>query len=219
MPQTGRLGVVRVESRDPVAPRTARPRCGFRPEPCTSRRSSEQSPGGERLPAGRNWDTVPVQAPTMRDAEEFWDELIAQIDAGDIIPVVGPELLAVMLVRASGRAASGQVRPDRRYRRRRCLFREPRCRRPPSAPRAEHCTRGGQRRRDERGAESRRKVSRLGRRDRESRASAPLVGCSRRLAGSRLCEGRAQPEPVGVAGNAGEVPYQPQCPQLPVPRD
>jgi len=33
----------------------------------------------------------------MHDAEEFWDELVAQIDAGDIIPVVGPELLRVQL--------------------------------------------------------------------------------------------------------------------------
>ena len=31
----------------------------------------------------------------MREPEEFWDELFAQIEAGKIIPVVGPELLAV----------------------------------------------------------------------------------------------------------------------------
>jgi len=31
----------------------------------------------------------------MREAEEFWDELLAQIEAGEIIPVVGPELLTV----------------------------------------------------------------------------------------------------------------------------
>ena len=33
----------------------------------------------------------------MRDAEEFWDELIAQIEAEEIIPVVGPELLTVLV--------------------------------------------------------------------------------------------------------------------------
>jgi hypothetical protein len=33
----------------------------------------------------------------MHDAEEFWDELLAQIDAGEIIPVVGPELLTVLV--------------------------------------------------------------------------------------------------------------------------
>ena len=32
----------------------------------------------------------------MRDAEEFWDELLAQIEAGQVIPVVGPELLTVV---------------------------------------------------------------------------------------------------------------------------
>ena len=31
----------------------------------------------------------------MREPEEFWDELMAQIEAGEIIPVVGPELLTV----------------------------------------------------------------------------------------------------------------------------
>jgi hypothetical protein len=31
----------------------------------------------------------------MRDAEEFWEELLAQIEAGQVIPVVGPELLMV----------------------------------------------------------------------------------------------------------------------------
>lgn len=33
----------------------------------------------------------------MREAEEFWDELMAQIEAGEIIPVVGPELLTVLI--------------------------------------------------------------------------------------------------------------------------
>jgi hypothetical protein len=33
----------------------------------------------------------------MREAEEFWDELLAQIEAGQVIPVVGPELLAVIV--------------------------------------------------------------------------------------------------------------------------
>jgi len=33
----------------------------------------------------------------MREAEEFWDELLAQIEAGEIIPVVGPELLTVLV--------------------------------------------------------------------------------------------------------------------------
>lgn len=33
----------------------------------------------------------------MRDAEEFWEELLAQIEAGDIIPVVGAELLTVLV--------------------------------------------------------------------------------------------------------------------------
>src|SRR5215471_16065300 len=33
----------------------------------------------------------------MREAEEFWDELLAQIEAGEIIPVVGPELLTVLI--------------------------------------------------------------------------------------------------------------------------
>jgi hypothetical protein len=32
----------------------------------------------------------------MREAEEFWDELLAQIEAGQVIPVVGPELLTVV---------------------------------------------------------------------------------------------------------------------------
>ena len=32
----------------------------------------------------------------MRDAEEFWEELLAQIEAGQVIPVVGPELLTVV---------------------------------------------------------------------------------------------------------------------------
>jgi hypothetical protein len=31
----------------------------------------------------------------MRDTEEFWEELLAQIEAGGVIPVVGPELLTV----------------------------------------------------------------------------------------------------------------------------
>src|SRR6202035_990913 len=31
----------------------------------------------------------------MHAAEEFWEELLAHIDAGDVIPVVGPALLAV----------------------------------------------------------------------------------------------------------------------------
>ena len=29
----------------------------------------------------------------MREADEFWEELLAQIEAGQVIPVVGPELL------------------------------------------------------------------------------------------------------------------------------
>lgn len=33
----------------------------------------------------------------MRDAEEFWDELLAQIEAGKVLPVVGPELLTAMI--------------------------------------------------------------------------------------------------------------------------
>ena len=33
----------------------------------------------------------------MHEAEEFWDELLAQIEAGEIIPVVGPELLTVLV--------------------------------------------------------------------------------------------------------------------------
>jgi hypothetical protein len=33
----------------------------------------------------------------MREAAEFWDELLAQIEAGEIIPVVGPELLTVLV--------------------------------------------------------------------------------------------------------------------------
>ncbi len=32
----------------------------------------------------------------MREAEEFWDELLAQIEAGQVIPVVGPGLLTVL---------------------------------------------------------------------------------------------------------------------------
>lgn len=32
----------------------------------------------------------------MREAEEFWDEVLAQIDAGQVIPVVGSELLEVV---------------------------------------------------------------------------------------------------------------------------
>ena len=32
----------------------------------------------------------------MHEAEEFWEELIAQIEAGQVIPVVGPELLTVV---------------------------------------------------------------------------------------------------------------------------
>jgi hypothetical protein len=31
----------------------------------------------------------------MHEAEEFWEELLAQIEAGEVIPVVGPELLTV----------------------------------------------------------------------------------------------------------------------------
>ena len=33
----------------------------------------------------------------MHDAEEFWDELLAQIDAGQVIPIVGSELLTVVV--------------------------------------------------------------------------------------------------------------------------
>jgi TIR domain len=33
----------------------------------------------------------------MREAEEFWEELLAQIEAGQVIPVVGPELLTVVV--------------------------------------------------------------------------------------------------------------------------
>jgi len=33
----------------------------------------------------------------MHEAGEFWDELLAQIEAGGIIPVVGPELLTVLV--------------------------------------------------------------------------------------------------------------------------
>ena len=32
----------------------------------------------------------------MREVEEFWEELLAQIEAGQVIPVVGPELLTVV---------------------------------------------------------------------------------------------------------------------------
>src|SRR5262245_18029344 len=32
----------------------------------------------------------------MREAEEFWEELLAQIEAEQVIPVVGPELLTVV---------------------------------------------------------------------------------------------------------------------------
>ena len=39
----------------------------------------------------------------MRDAEEFWDELLAQIEGGGVVPVVGPELLTVLV--------EGQERP------------------------------------------------------------------------------------------------------------
>ncbi|HJY83151.1 MAG TPA: hypothetical protein VKK81_18965, partial [Candidatus Binatia bacterium] len=38
----------------------------------------------------------------MHDAEEFWEELLAQIEAGGVIPVVGPELLTVVV---DGRSA------------------------------------------------------------------------------------------------------------------
>ena len=31
----------------------------------------------------------------MREVEEFWDELLAQVDSGNVIPVVGAELLTV----------------------------------------------------------------------------------------------------------------------------
>lgn len=31
----------------------------------------------------------------MREAEEFWEELLAQIEAGQVVPIVGPELLTV----------------------------------------------------------------------------------------------------------------------------
>lgn len=31
----------------------------------------------------------------MREVEEFWEELLAQIETGQVIPVVGPELLTV----------------------------------------------------------------------------------------------------------------------------
>src|ERR1051325_316785 len=37
----------------------------------------------------------------MHDTEEFWEELLAQIEAGGVIPVVGPELLTVV---ADGRS-------------------------------------------------------------------------------------------------------------------
>jgi hypothetical protein len=33
----------------------------------------------------------------MREAEEFWEELLAQIEAGQVIPIVGPELLTVVV--------------------------------------------------------------------------------------------------------------------------
>jgi hypothetical protein len=33
----------------------------------------------------------------MHEAEEFWEELLAQIEAGQVIPVVGPELLTVVV--------------------------------------------------------------------------------------------------------------------------
>lgn len=39
----------------------------------------------------------------MRDAEEFWEELLAQIEAEQVIPVVGPELL---MVATNGRETS-----------------------------------------------------------------------------------------------------------------
>src|SRR5215813_2240167 len=39
----------------------------------------------------------------MHDAEEFWEELLAQIEAGGVIPVVGPELLTVVV---DGRSAT-----------------------------------------------------------------------------------------------------------------
>ena len=39
----------------------------------------------------------------MRDAEEFWEELLAQIEAELVIPVVGPELL---MVATNGRETS-----------------------------------------------------------------------------------------------------------------
>lgn len=31
----------------------------------------------------------------MRDAEEFWEELLAQIESGQVVPVLGPELLSI----------------------------------------------------------------------------------------------------------------------------
>ena len=33
----------------------------------------------------------------MHDTEEFWDELLAQIEAGGVIPVVGPDLLTIVV--------------------------------------------------------------------------------------------------------------------------
>jgi hypothetical protein len=33
----------------------------------------------------------------MREAEDFWEELLAQVEAGQVIPVVGPELLTVIV--------------------------------------------------------------------------------------------------------------------------
>jgi hypothetical protein len=43
----------------------------------------------------------------MREAQEFWEELLAQIEAGQVIPVVGPELLTVV--------ADGQPTPFYRH--------------------------------------------------------------------------------------------------------
>ncbi len=33
----------------------------------------------------------------MHEAEELWEELLAQIEAGQVIPIVGPELLTVVV--------------------------------------------------------------------------------------------------------------------------
>ena len=60
----------------------------------------------------------------MREADEFWEELLAQIEAGQVIPVVGPELLwaavegrEIAAVPGSRRTPAGEVWPSRQRRR------------------------------------------------------------------------------------------------------